>query len=325
MLINVFSSTLQGKSSAATDDDSWISGRTEEEALANAMKKFNIKNKSDVILRQDEDVLDTWFSSGLFPFSIFGWPDNTDELKLFYPGSLLETGHDIIFFWVARMVFFGQKLLGQLPFKEVYFHAMVRDAHGEKMSKSKGNIIDPVDVINGTTLENLHQSLMTGNLSAKDIEKGKQGQKLDYPNGIPECGTDALRFALCAYTAQGRDINLDVLRVQGYRFFCNKLWNATKFAMMYLGQGYKPPKDGISGLWNQKEGNTNKKAKVFVPVPTDLSTDSGLETLESVLKGHAYLGGQEASQVDVLAFEKISESPSYWKFRATTQWYHRQV
>jgi len=144
---------------------------------------------------------------------------------------------------------------------------------------------------------------------------------LDYPNGIPECGTDALRFALCAYTAQGRDINLDVLRVQGYRFFCNKLWNATKFAMMYLGQGYKPPKDGISGLWNQKKG-ANKKA-VFVPVPTDLSTESGLESLESVLKGHAYLGGQEASQVDVLAFEKISESPSYWKFKATTQWWHR--
>ena len=210
-----------------------------------------------------------------------------------------------------------------MSLSQVYLHAMVRDAHGEKMSKSKGNIIDPVDVINGTTLENLHQTLMTGNLGAKEVEKAKQGQKLDYPNGIPECGTDALRFALCAYTAQGRDINLDVLRVQGYRFFCNKLWNATKFAMMYLGQGYKPPKEGISGLWNQKK-ETNKKA-VFVPVPTDLSTEAGLESLESVLKGHAYLGGQEASQVDVLAFEKMSESPSYWKFKATTQWWHRYI
>lgn len=187
-------------------------------------------------MHQDEDVLDTWFSSGLFPFSVFGWPDNTDDLNLYYPTTLLETGHDILFFWVARMVFLGQKLLGKLPFKEVFLHPMVRDAHGRKMSKSLGNVIDPMDVIHGISLEGLHQQLIHSNLDGREIEKAKAGQKQDYPNGIPECGSDALRFALCAYITQTRDINLDVNRVQGYRFFCNKLWNATKFALMYLAE-----------------------------------------------------------------------------------------
>ena len=159
-------------------------------------------------------MLDTWFSSALFPFSVFGWPEQTDELKLFYPGTLLETGHDIIFFWVARMVFFGQKLMGQLPFKEVYLHAMVRDAHGRKMSKSLGNIIDPLDVINGINLEDLHKTLLTGNLDEREVQKAIQGQKQDYPNGIPECGTDALRFALCAYTAQGLCVFIDLVGEQ---------------------------------------------------------------------------------------------------------------
>ena len=118
-MINILSYFLQDKPASDVDDDNWVSGRTEAEALEKAAKKFSVKNKADIKLKQDEDVLDTWFSSGLFPFSIFGWPDSTDELKLFYPGSLLETGHDILFFWVARMVFFGQKLMGKLPFKEV--------------------------------------------------------------------------------------------------------------------------------------------------------------------------------------------------------------
>nr|XP_060615928.1 valine--tRNA ligase-like [Anolis sagrei ordinatus] len=173
----------------------------------------------------DEDVLDTWFSSGLFPFSIFGWPNPNEDLHVFYPGTLLETGHDILFFWVARMVMLGLKLTGKLPFREVYLHAVVRDAHGRKMSKSLGNVIDPLDVITGITLEVTYHVFST---------------KSDYPNGIPECGTDALRFALCAYTSQGRDINLDVNRILGYRHFCNKLWNATKFAIRGLGEGFKP-------------------------------------------------------------------------------------
>jgi hypothetical protein len=153
---------------------------------------------------------------------------------VFFPTTLLETGHDILFFWVARMVFFGQKLMGKLPFSEVYLHAMVRDAHGRKMSKSLGNVIDPLDVIYGISLEGLMAQLDGSNLDPAEVGRAKEGQKQDYPQGIPECGTDALRFALCQYTAQGRDINLDVKRVQGYRFFCNKLWNATRFALTYL-------------------------------------------------------------------------------------------
>eukprot|EP00794_Sanderia_malayensis_P015714 gene15714-17299_t len=231
------------------DDKYWVSGRSEEEARENAAKKFNV-SKEKIHLRQDDDVLDTWFSSAIFPFSIFGWPDQTKDLQAFYPTTLLETGHDILFFWVARMVMFGQKLTGQLPFKEIYLHAMVRDAHGRKMSKSLGNIIDPVDVITGISLENLHKQLIQYNLEPKEMVKAQHGQKEDYPHGIPECGTDALRFALCAYTGQGRDVNLDVLRVQGYRRFCNKIWNATKFAMKNLGADFKP-KDNEELIGNE--------------------------------------------------------------------------
>uniref|UniRef100_A0A8C1WJD4 valine--tRNA ligase n=1 Tax=Cyprinus carpio TaxID=7962 RepID=A0A8C1WJD4_CYPCA len=219
------------------DGHYWVSGRSEEEAREKAAKRFNV-TADKISLRQDEDVLDTWFSSGIFPFSIFGWP--TEDLRVFYPGTLLETGHDILFFWVARMVMMGLKLTGKLPFKEVYLHAVVRDAHGRKMSKSLGNVIDPLDVITGISLEGLHAQLIESNLDPLEIEKAKQGQKSDYPSGIPECGTDALRFALCAYTSQGRDINLDVNRILGYRHFCNKLWNAVKFAMRTLGEGFVP-------------------------------------------------------------------------------------
>ncbi|XP_027145509.1 valine--tRNA ligase [Larimichthys crocea] len=221
------------------DGHYWVSGRTEDEAREKAAKRFNV-SADKITLRQDEDVLDTWFSSGIFPFSIFGWPNETQDLNVFYPGTLLETGHDILFFWVARMVMMGLKLTGKLPFKEVYLHAVVRDAHGRKMSKSLGNVIDPLDVITGISLEGLHAQLTDSNLDPLEVEKAKQGQKSDYPNGIPECGTDALRFALCAYTSQGRDINLDVNRILGYRHFCNKLWNAVKFAMKTLGDNFVP-------------------------------------------------------------------------------------
>uniref|UniRef100_A0A914XHA5 valine--tRNA ligase n=1 Tax=Plectus sambesii TaxID=2011161 RepID=A0A914XHA5_9BILA len=223
----------------SADNNYWVSGRTEAEAMEKAVKKFNVP-KEKITLTWDEDVLDTWFSSALFPFSIFGWPEQTTDFKSFFPGTLLETGHDIIFFWVARMVFFADELIGDLPFKEVFLHAMVRDAHGRKMSKTLGNVIDPVDVIHGVTLEELHKQLESGNLDPLEVETAKQGQKRDYPDGIPECGTDALRFALMAYTSQGRDINLDVLRVQGYRFFCNKIWQAVRFTLMQLGEEFTP-------------------------------------------------------------------------------------
>ncbi|CAM2712453.1 unnamed protein product [Rotaria socialis] len=213
-----------------TDDKYWISAHTSEEALDKAAERFNIP-KEKIQLRQDEDVLDTWFSSGLFPFSSFGWPMETDDLKRFFPTKLLETGHDILFFWVARMVMLSLELTDQLPFTEVYLHAIIRDAHGRKMSKMLGNVIDPLDVMHGVSLESLQAQLKTSNLDPKEYERARLGQQNDYPNGIPECGTDALRFALCAYANQGRDINLDVLRIEGYRRFCNKLWNAIRFAM----------------------------------------------------------------------------------------------
>ncbi|CAF1290044.1 unnamed protein product, partial [Didymodactylos carnosus] len=212
-----------------TDDKYWISAHSYEEALEKASKQFNV-DKTKIQLTQDEDVLDTWFSSGLFPFSSFGWPLETDDYKRFFPTTLLETGHDILFFWVARMVMFSLELTDQLPFKEIYLHAIIRDAHGRKMSKTLGNVIDPLDVINGASLEELNEQLRTSNLDPREYERAKQGQIEDYPKGIPECGADALRFAFCAYANQGRDINLDVLRIEGYRRFCNKLWNAIKFA-----------------------------------------------------------------------------------------------
>lgn len=151
---------------------------TDELALQAAKAKFP---GQDLTIIQDGDVLDTWFSSGLFPFSTLGWPDETPDLKAFYPNSLLETGHDILFFWVARMVMMGMKLMGEVPFKDVFLHAMVRDAHGRKMSKSLGNVIDPVDVIQGISLENLQKALDNGNLDPKEVAKAKEGQKRDFP------------------------------------------------------------------------------------------------------------------------------------------------
>ncbi|KAF7289070.1 hypothetical protein HMN09_01355200 [Mycena chlorophos] len=229
---------IEGVELDRNDGKSWVVGRTLEEATERAKA---IAGDRKFVLEQDEDVLDTWFSSGLWPFSIMGWPDTAaPDLRDFYPSSLLETGWDIIFFWVARMVLLGIRLTGKVPFNEVYCHAMIRDAHGRKMSKSLGNVIDPIDVIEGVSLETLHEKLKDGNLDEKEITKATAGQKKDFPKGIPQCGTDALRFALCAYSGGGRDINLDILRVEGYRKFCNKVFNATKFAMLKLDESFVP-------------------------------------------------------------------------------------
>jgi valyl-tRNA synthetase len=183
------------------DDQYWVSAHSYDEALDKAAQRFKI-SKDKIRLAQDEDVLDTWFSSGLFPFSSYGWPMETDDLKRFFPTTLLETGHDILFFWVARMVMMSLELTDRLPFTDVYLHAIIRDAHGRKMSKTLGNVIDPLDVINGISLDKLQEQLKNSNLDPKEYEKACEGQKNDYPNGIPECGTDALRFAFCAYANQ---------------------------------------------------------------------------------------------------------------------------
>ena len=224
----------------------WIVARTEEEAIQKAQA---LLKTTDISLERDEDVLDTWFSSGLFPFSVFGWPDDTDDMRAFYPTSLLETGLDILFFWVARMVMMGLQLTDKLPFHTVYLHAMVRDKDGRKMSKSLGNVIDPLEVIRGCTLDSLIQKLKDGNLPPKEVAKAIKDQSTDFPEGIPECGSDALRFGLLAYTVQGRDVNLDIKRVVGYRQFCNKLWNATRFALQFL-QDFSPTPTLLDDLLN---------------------------------------------------------------------------
>ncbi|XP_058769758.1 valine--tRNA ligase, mitochondrial 1-like [Vicia villosa] len=218
--------------------DHWVVARNEEEARDEANQKYNGKKFN---LTRDPDVLDTWFSSGLFPLTVLGWPDDSEDLKAFYPTSVLETGHDILFFWVARMVMLGMKLGGDVPFSKIYLHPMIRDAHGRKMSKSLGNVIDPIEVINGISLEGLHKRLEGGNLDPKELAVAIEGQKKDFPNGIDECGADALRFSLVSYTAQSDKINLDIQRVVGYRQWCNKLWNAVRFAMSKLGDDYIPP------------------------------------------------------------------------------------
>ena len=243
---------VEGTNGDRADSNLWVSGRNDEEALAKAKAKFG----DCVSIEQDEDVLDTWFSSGLWPFSIMGWPKKTSDYDNFFPNTLLETGCDILFFWVARMVMLSLKLTGKVPFTQVFCHAMVRDAHGRKMSKSLGNVIDPLDVIEGISLVDLQHRLDNGNLEASEVKRAKEGQAKDFPNGIPECGTDALRFTLLAYTSSGRDLNLDILRVDGYRKFCNKLWNATRFANMKLGEGYIPRstdtlngEESLASLW----------------------------------------------------------------------------
>ncbi|KAI9098772.1 tRNA synthetases class I-domain-containing protein [Phlyctochytrium arcticum] len=316
---------IDGQENDRIDGQYWVSGRNLEEAREKAIKRFPSVPIENMKFEQDEDVLDTWFSSGLWPFSIMGWPEKTPDMDTFYPNTLLETGKDILFFWVARMVMLGRKLTGQVPFRKVFCHSMVRDAHGRKMSKSLGNVIDPNDVINGITLSNLHLRLDEGNLDAKEIQKAKEVQKTDFPNGIPQCGTDAMRFALLAYTSGGSDINLDILRVEGYRKWCNKLWNATRFALMKLGDGYKPRanaelsgKESIADLWilaklNECARKTNESLESynFMQVTSALYQfwlyelcDVYLETTKALIDGPDAVASETAKDTLYICLEQ---------------------
>ncbi|CAG8894914.1 unnamed protein product [Penicillium nalgiovense] len=297
---------IEGEEGDDSDGNLWVTGRTEEDARKKAEEKFPGKKFS---LVRDPDVLDTWFSSGLWPFSTLGWPSKTHDFENLYPTSVLETGWDILFFWVARMIMLGLKMTGQVPFREVYCHSLIRDSDGRKMSKSLGNVIDPIDVMEGIQLQSLHDKLQLGNIADKEIAAATRYQKKAFPKGIPECGADALRFALVSYTTGGGDIAFDVQVIHGYRKFCNKIYQATKFVLGKLGDDFKPQtgvkktgNESLSERWILHKFNTAAKEMNEVLEQRDFSNSAQIsyqywysQLCDVFLENSKYLLADDAS------------------------------
>lgn len=214
----------------------WIAARNEDEAREKAKVKFEIADTAAIRVRQDTDVLDTWFSAGLLPFTVFGWPnENWEDARKYYPLDVIVTGHDILFFWVARMTMLAAQLTNRLPFQKILLHGIICDASGRKMSKSRGNVISPSQIINGASYDQLiaelQKSHRDGILSAKELKASIKEKRLAFPKGIPECGTDALRFTLCATDLRDHSISFDAKECHNNKMFFNKIWNATRFTL----------------------------------------------------------------------------------------------